>query len=500
VHRFILLSIDLLFVASATILAVMLRGNFESVTGSVIVLTPYIFTSVGCALVIFFVAGLDRTPWRYSSVADHFQVVILTVFSVLLALVLTFALNRLTPVARSLPVVQGALIISVLICARSTARLWHARQINIHGHNRITERHETVLLVGANTVAELFLVSAKEFASRRVEVAGIIAEEPSLRGRVIQQTPVLGVMKELQEILQSLEVHGVTIERIVVAIAAYRLQPHSLEILLELEKSSNIVVQFLSERLGFEDNPEGASLPSDQMLNSVPRQRVVPRFRGVVELDHANSTAKFFRLGKRIVDIIGAAFLLVTTAPLVALVAFIAALDVGFPVIFWQQRPGLHGRPFKLYKFRTMRAPHDKYRTRIPDEQRLSAVGKILRRTRLDELPQFYNVLIGDMSLVGPRPLLPCDQAAEYAARLSMRPGITGWAQVNGGRIISTSDKLTLDIWYVQNASWILDVAILFRTVRMVLFGDRINFRAVNQARNRLVLNSMLRTTITPAE
>src|SRR5262249_41674376 len=132
--------------------------------------------------------------------------------------------------------------------------------------------------------------------------------------------------------------------------------------------------------------------------------------------------------------------------------------------------------------------------------QRLSAVGRILRRTRLDELPQFYNVLIGDMSLVGPRPLLPSDQAAEYAARLSMRPGITGWAQVNGGRIISTSDKLILDIWYVQNAWGILDVGILFRIVRMFLFGARINLGAVNQARNRLVLNSMLRTTIPPAE
>src|SRR5262249_16504121 len=144
------------------------------------------------------------------------------------ALVLTFALNRLAPVARSLPIVQGALIVSVLICARSAARLWHARQMRFHGDNRTSERHEAVLLVGTNTIAELFLVSAKEFAARAVQVVGIIAEEPSLRGRVIQQTPVLGVMKELPEIFQSLEVHGVTIDRVVVAIATDRLQPHSL--------------------------------------------------------------------------------------------------------------------------------------------------------------------------------------------------------------------------------------------------------------------------------
>jgi lipopolysaccharide/colanic/teichoic acid biosynthesis glycosyltransferase len=121
---------------------------------------------------------------------------------------------------------------------------------------------------------------------------------------------------------------------------------------------------------------------------------------------------------------------------------------------------------------------------RVPDDQRSSAVGQALRRTRLDELPQLFNVLIGNMSLIGPRPLLPCDQAPEYAARLSVRPGLTGWAQVNGGRIISTSDKLILDVWYVQNASFLLDLSIIFRTVKMVLFGERINTDAISQARS----------------
>jgi lipopolysaccharide/colanic/teichoic acid biosynthesis glycosyltransferase len=119
---------------------------------------------------------------------------------------------------------------------------------------------------------------------------------------------------------------------------------------------------------------------------------------------------------------------------------------------------------------------------------------------RLDEIPQLYNVLIGDMSLIGPRPLLPCDQSTDYAARLSMRPGITGWAQVNGGRIISTSDKLSLDIWYVQNASFVLDLAIALRTLKMIVFGDQINVDAVNQARTHFGLKTPLRTTMVAAE
>jgi lipopolysaccharide/colanic/teichoic acid biosynthesis glycosyltransferase len=147
-----------------------------------------------------------------------------------------------------------------------------------------------------------------------------------------------------------------------------------------------------------------------------------------------------------------------------------------------------------------MRAPHDKHQNRVPDDQRSSAIGQILRRTRLDELPQLYNVLIGDMSLIGPRPLLPCDQAPEYAARLSVRPGITGWAQVNGGRAISTFDKLILDVWYVQNASLVLDLSIIFRTVKMILFGDRINIGAVNEARGSFGLETLLPTTMVAAE
>jgi lipopolysaccharide/colanic/teichoic acid biosynthesis glycosyltransferase len=213
-----------------------------------------------------------------------------------------------------------------------------------------------------------------------------------------------------------------------------------------------------------------------------------------------NYAGKRFRLGKRTVDVFGALILAFLLAPVAMLVAFIVALDVGFPVIFWQQRPGLCGRPFKLYKFRTMRAPHDRHQNRIPDDQRWSFIGRLLRRIRLDELPQLYNVLVGDMSLIGPRPLLPCDQSPDYAARLLMRPGITGWAQVNGGRIISTFDKLTLDIWYVQNASWLVDLAVLLRTVNMVLFGDRINTAAVNQARSALGSKEILATTMVPAE
>jgi len=500
-RRLRLILIDLFLVVSATIIAVLLRGNFDTAFDSLIILSPYIFISVGCTLVVFFLAGMDRTPWRYSSVADHLQVIILTVLAILLTLVLTFAFNRLEPVARSLPVLQGGMIVTLLVAARSAARFWHARRFHTNGKSRADmQPHQTALVVGVNTITELFLMSVKEFASQQIQVAGILVEEPSMRGRAIQQKPVLGTIEELQDILETLDVHGVAIDRIVVTTPADRLQPRSLKTLFELEKSSNIIVQFLPERLGFEGVYQMPSVPSHERRAVASEQQVIAHRENLIDETQVNSTAKSSRIGKRIFDVFGATLLIFAATPVALIVAFVVVLDGGFPVIFWQHRPGLYGRPFKLYKFRTMRAPHDKQRGRIPDDQRSSAIGRMLRRTRLDELPQLYNVLVGDMSLVGPRPLLPIDQSPDYAARLSVRPGLTGWAQVNGGRIISVSDKLTLDIWYVKNASALLDLKIALRTIGMVIFGDRINTKAVIQAQNHGRLKMPLRTGMIPAE
>jgi hypothetical protein len=159
-------------------------------------------------------------------------------------------------------------------------------------------------------------------------------------------------------------------------------------------------------------------------------------------------------------------------------------MGFGFGMVLSIQ--GARGRPFKLYKFRTMAAAHDSAGNCVPDEERLSAIGRILRRTRLDEVPQLYNILVGEMSFVGPRPLLPVDQPAAFAARLLVRPGLTGWAQVKGGRVISAADKAALDVWYARNASLALDLRILAETVPMVLFGERVCQQSIDRAWSEL--------------
>ena len=181
---------------------------------------------------------------------------------------------------------------------------------------------------------------------------------------------------------------------------------------------------------------------------------------------------------KRALDVLVAATALVLLSPLLAALWVIVRLRMGTPVVFRQLRPGRHGRPFELVKFRTMTDACDAHGELRPDAQRLTALGRWLRRTSLDELPELINVLQGDMSLVGPRPLLmeylPL-YSPEQARRHEVRPGITGWAQVNGRNAVSWPEKFELDVWYVEHRSTRLDLQILWRTVAQVIGGHGVS-------------------------
>ncbi len=183
-------------------------------------------------------------------------------------------------------------------------------------------------------------------------------------------------------------------------------------------------------------------------------------------------------LGKRLIDLVGAATGLVVLSPLLAVLALLVRLRLGSPVLFVQVRTGLHGRLFPIYKFRTMTDERDASGDLLPDERRLTAFGRLLRSTSLDELPELLNVCKGQMSLVGPRPLLPeyLDLYSERQRRRhQVRPGITGWCQVNGRNALSWDDKLELDVWYVEHLSLGLDLRILAATLRAVLAREGIH-------------------------
>jgi sugar transferase EpsL len=175
---------------------------------------------------------------------------------------------------------------------------------------------------------------------------------------------------------------------------------------------------------------------------------------------------------KRALDVLLALVLLALTLPLVVLVAILVRLSLGSPVLFRQPRIGWRNRPFLLRKFRTMTDGCDAQGVLLPDTARLTPVGRFLRSTSLDELPQLLSVLTGEMSLVGPRPLLPeylPRYSARHAGRHAVRPGLTGWAQVNGRAAVEWDDRLDLDIWYVEHQSLALDLKILLLTIGRVL-------------------------------
>ena len=202
---------------------------------------------------------------------------------------------------------------------------------------------------------------------------------------------------------------------------------------------------------------------ADKRSNSGPRNRELRR-----EVPFA----------KRAFDIVVASLALLLLSPLIALIALLVRLNFGAPVLFTQERAGLGGRPFTIWKFRSMPDLRDANGRMLPDAQRLTTFGDILRSSSLDELPELFNVLRGDMSLVGPRPLLmqylPL-YSAEQMRRHDVLPGITGWAQINGRNVASWPEKFALDVWYVDNHSLGLDLKIIARTLWKVIKREGIN-------------------------
>ena len=181
---------------------------------------------------------------------------------------------------------------------------------------------------------------------------------------------------------------------------------------------------------------------------------------------------------KRIFDILFALLAVIFLSPVFIFVLILLVISDGFPVFFIQTRPGKNGKPFKLYKFRTMKEARNQKSELLTDGKRITKLGGFLRRTSVDELPELFNVLMGKMSIVGPRPLLMQyleRYSDEQARRHEVLPGITGWAQINGRNAISWEEKFNLDVWYVDNWSFCLDIKIIFQTIWKVIKGEGIS-------------------------
>jgi len=468
---------------AATLLAKVLRENFELSQERIVEFLPYLAATALSALIVFPATGLNRAVWRFSSLPDYLRVTAAMAATVFGAVAMTFAFNRLEGVARSLPILQMLAGSTLLTGARVLHKVIHLARREQKASAAFLEMAReapaiTVLIAGVSRLTDLYLQAVAELFPGRVKIAGLLGRSGRQVGRLIAAHPILGVPEDIEAVLDGLEVHGISVDRVVVASSFCDLSPEARDALFRVERYRSISVQLLAEDLGFDpDGRDSAGRDDTRSLSMPPELRfeIAPAELGML------AQRRFWRI-KRAMDALAAFVLLVICAPVMLAAAAVVAASLGFPVVFWQQRPGLGGRPFRLYKLRTMNSAHAGDGRRLSDRERTSFVGSALRRLRVDELPQLFNILRGDMSFVGPRPLLPRDQSEAYRARLLVRPGLTGWAQVVGGREISAEDKAALDVWYVRNASLALDIEVAIRTVPVVLFGERISTSLIERA------------------
>ncbi len=479
-HRMTMMVIELAMVTLATLFAFELRWNFEMNLEQLVRYFPYIGLTLISALVVIPLFRLDRSYWRFSGMPDYLRITYTMVSIVVLTALMGFIVDRLNTVPRSLPVLQLLVLLTMSIGTRVGFRLMHERRMRENVTPvapSASQGRDVVLVVGINRLAELYLLSVKDLANESIEVVGIVSTDERHTGRQVQSTDVLGSAVDVGEVVRRLEVHGIFVDSIVVTVAYDQLPVEAREAIEQVENATQIRVTYLTEWLGpsraqrsDRDRPLVLESPvsrlSDETIAAIGRRR--------------------YWLVKRLIDILGAAVLIPVNLPVMMLVAVGVFFDVGSPSLFWQRRDGMGGRSFGVYKFRTMRAAHDSAGRRLSDDERVSAFGAALRRTRLDELPQLFMILTGKMSFIGPRPLLPADQTADARIRRIVRPGLTGWAQVHGGRHVSPEDKMILDAWYVCHASLWLDVQVVLLTFPMILKGETYDEDEILRARREL--------------
>ncbi|HJZ44960.1 MAG TPA: sugar transferase, partial [Hyphomicrobiaceae bacterium] len=239
-RRYTLLLVDLLVIAAATVFALILRDNLEVSVDRIVQIGPYLLLTIVVSAPVLFATGLNRAMWRYSSLGDYLLIGTAVPAIVLIALALGFVLNRLEGVARALPIMQGLLMVCALSAVRVAARLRHAARGRPHSvAPSLSNPPETLLVVGLNAIAELFLRSVEEFAPDHVKVAGLLGPAERHRGRLLRRYPVVGVPEELDRVLSELEVHGVSVDRIVITTTFGQLSSTAQDALLHVEKTSS---------------------------------------------------------------------------------------------------------------------------------------------------------------------------------------------------------------------------------------------------------------------
>ena len=461
---------DYLSALLAPALAIVLRSPEQLLTPSS---RPSAFAYIAIALVVtvicfaVFRAGSGLT--RYFSAVDALNLVRMSATAVIATACIAFLLSRLDSVSRTVPAIHFLLLCALLLGGRLAARMSDARRVTGFGEDGQIAAQENIILVGVNHAAWLYIQFIDEMASSARRVVAILDDREKFVGRRLAGHTVVGRTADLADMIRNFELHGIQIDRIVLAKPSDELSSQVRQVLEDAAHLKHISIESLEQHIF----GGAAALPAKKP-RAVPRLLLPPESQAIL--------ARPYWRKKRAAELALALVLAILTAPLMVIIAGVVAVNLGSPVLFWQQRIGRLRSNILIKKFRTLAAPAHAGETRAEHEARETRVGRILRATRLDELPQLFSIIDGTMSLIGPRPLLPADHPSDSRLRLLVAPGLTGWAQVCGGKLLSQVEKGALDDWYVEHASARVDLTILMRTVQMMLRGDRRDDAAIAAA------------------
>jgi len=453
--------LDIIWAGVSPILAFLIRDGAIYRPDSVAV---YCLVALGASVIAFQWFKISSPIPSLFSGDDIVAVVKACLTTTALTTVFLFVFTRLDDAPRSIPIIHSMVLGAGLMAFRALHVL-KDRAGSERSSGRQYQKTQYVIVIGATRLAWYFCKMTEEFSIGRRQIVAILDENRSLQNRTLHGYSIIGSPGSLVKVIDEYATHGIEIDKVVVTQNPKELIPSNWIEVSHACKSKGIVIELLHDQFPFAQTPTSDS------------------FEGVSDnaLEDILSKGSYWRI-KRATDVVLALAMIVVLAPLIVMVAALVLANVGSPVVFWQRRIGHLGQPFHLYKFRTMLSPINRKGQLRPDSERMSLLGRLLRRTRLDELPQLLNILNGDMSVVGPRPLLPVDQPQNVGRRLEVRPGLTGLAQINGGILLSPEEKDAVDQWYVHHATFMLDIKIILETAWMVLRGDRRNEAQIKAA------------------
>lgn len=459
-RRLLILAHDVIVISTAFPIAVALAENFDLRREHVF---PAVFGTLMLILITTLVWRAMRIPqsmWRYASSDELLAVAKALCAIVILFLASMFFIDLLGNLSRSILFLFWSIAFAGLFCTRivycSAVKTYQRRSCR----KESSPAHR--ILINANIEEASAAIQAfQRHYGLQADIIGIISDDAE-KGRLLHGIEILGRTDQINEILASLDVTG---------------------------RYPQVAV--LSDSGHDSDQSLRNALTASEITTI--RTKDIEVFRpdacsdeAILDLNTPMFGEKPYARTKRLIDLTFASLALFFLSPLLLIISVAIYCTDGSPVFFVQDRAGKGLRQFRLLKFRTMKPPIDNTGEKLTEEERITWLGSLLRATRADELPQFWNVVKGEMSLVGPRPLLCRDMPKEVstlAERYCIRPGITGWAQVNGGKKIDNETKIPLDIFYIRNFSFVFDVRIILMTIGMLINGEKITKEAM-QIRN----------------